>query len=120
MSEDLDTSPPPTVGEPLPRAAEAYTSPEKLAWILAEEGHGQEWARVLHIDQNDTQRFWSAIARAVLDAPIHRVTNRGPDGFVCGVESTLTIGKRTVGTRTAWHYEHTRDAPRLVTAYPRL
>jgi hypothetical protein len=110
----------PTIGEPLPRAAEAYTASEKLAWILSEGGHGREWVRVLRIGEDDTPRFWSAIADAVLDAPIHKVTDKAPDGIVCGVDTVLTIGERTAKTRTSWHYEHAGDAPRLVTAYPRL
>jgi hypothetical protein len=109
----------PSIGEPLPRAAEAYTVPEKLAWILAEHGHGQEWVRVLHINEDDAGRFWSAIVLAVLDAPIYKVINREPYGTVCGVKITLAIGERTAKARTFWHYKHVRDAPRLVTAYPR-
>lgn len=93
--------------------------PEKLAWILGERGHGREWARVMQIDESDAQRFWDAIAHAVLDVPIHRVTDKAPDGVVCGVETTLTIDRRTTKARTSWHYEHARDVPRLVTAYPR-
>jgi hypothetical protein len=110
----------PIVGEPLPRAAEAYAAPKKLAWILSEDGHGREWGRVLRIGEDDTQRFWSAIADAVLDAPIHRVTDKAPYGLVCGVETTFAIGKRMAKARTSWHYKHVHDAPRLVTAYPEL
>jgi hypothetical protein len=109
---------PPQVGELLPRAAEAYAVPEKLAWILSEEGHGQELARVLHVGPDDAQRFWDAIAHAVLDTPIYKVTDKAPDGVVCGVETSLAIGERTAKARTFWHYEHARDVPRLVTAYP--
>jgi Domain of unknown function (DUF6883) len=111
---------PPRVGEALPRAAEAYAEPKKLAWILSEEGHGRELARVLHIGANDTLRIWNAIAQAVIDTPIVRVTNREPFGVACGVETVLTIGERTGKIRTSWHYAHVGDAPRLVTAYPRL
>jgi hypothetical protein len=110
----------PIIGEPLPRAAEAYTEPEKLAWILSGNGHGREWARVLRIGEGDTRRFWRAIADAVLDAPIHRVTDKAPFGVVCGVDTTLVIGKRTAKARTSWHYKHAHNAPRLVTAYPTL
>ncbi|HEY2283876.1 MAG TPA: hypothetical protein VGH60_10045 [Solirubrobacteraceae bacterium] len=109
----------PIIGEPLPRAAEAYTVPEKLAWILA-EGHGREWARVLRVDEDDAWRFWSAITLAVLDAPIYKVTDRKPYGMVCGVKTILAVGKRTANARTFWHYKHAHDAPRLVTAYPTL
>lgn len=110
----------PIIGEPLPRAEDAYTTPEKLAWILSEDGHGREWSRVLRIGVDETGRLWSAIALAVLDAPIHRVTDKAPDGIVCGVETILASGGRTAKARMSWHYEHAGDAPRLVTAYPTL
>jgi hypothetical protein len=110
---------PPLIGEPLPRAAEVYAEPEKLEWLLSDDGHGQEWARVLHIGPDDTQRFWSAIADVVLDVAIYRVTDKAPDGVVCGVETILAVGKRTAKARLSWHYEHAHDDPRLVTAYPR-
>jgi hypothetical protein len=74
---------------------------------------------VLRIGADDTLRFWRAIADAVLDMPIYKVTDREPFGVACGVETILTVGKRTAKARTFWHYMHTRDAPRLVTAYPR-
>jgi hypothetical protein len=41
-------------------------------------------------------------------------------GVACGVEMFLTIDKRTTKARVSWHYMHAHDAPRLVTAYPRL
>jgi hypothetical protein len=111
--------PTPTIGQTLPRADEAYTAPEKLDWILAERGHGREWTRVLRIRSDDTERFWDAIAQAVFDAPIFKVVDREPDGVVCGVETILVVGERSVKTRLFWHYKHADDAPRLVTAYPR-
>jgi hypothetical protein len=113
-------APVPTVGKPLPRAAEAYTAPEKLEWILAKHGHGQEWVRVFRINDADDQRLWDAIARAVLAAPIYRIIDRGPNGIVCGVEMELTIDARVATVRTSWHYQRAGEAPRLVTAYPSL
>ena len=112
-----DTAWPPPVGQPLPRAAEAYAAPEKLAWILSEDGHGREWERVLRIGAEDADRFWEAIAQAVIGARIFKVTEEF--GIVCGVEVSLTIGRRTANARIFWHYERASDAPRLVTAYPR-
>ena len=111
---------PPRVGGPLPRAADAYAASEKLAWILSKDGHGREWARVLRIGEHDTQRFWGAILQAVLDAPIYKVNDRGPHGIGCAIQTALTFGARTAKARIAWHYKHAGDAPRLVTAYPRL
>jgi hypothetical protein len=109
----------PTIGQTLPRAGEAYAAPEKLAWILAECGHGREWARVFCIGGDDAERLWEAIVHAILEAPIFKVIDRGNDGLVCGVEMELVIGNRAAKTITAWHYESADDAPRLVTAYPR-
>lgn len=118
MSADTPT---PTIGAPLPRAGEAYTTPEKWReWILADRGHGREWARVLHVEPADAGSVWRAIAEAVLQAPIHKILDRGHDGIVCGVELELTIASRTARVRTSWHYERAGAAPRLVTAYPSL
>jgi hypothetical protein len=111
---------PPRVGEPLSQAAAAYAAPEKLAWILSDEGHGQEWARVLHIGEDDTRRFWGAIAHTVIDAPISAIRDVSPYGANYEVPVTLALESRTAATLTIWHYDGTRDAPRLVTAYPRL
>jgi hypothetical protein len=111
----------PTIAEPLPRAIDAYTEPEKWqGWILAEQGHGPEWARVFHADPTDAEKVWIAIAEAMLNAPVHKIVDRGPDGVVCGVDVELTIGSRSARVRTSWHYERAGAAPRLVTAYPRL
>ncbi len=113
--------PTPTIGQPLRRAAEAYTTPEKWTeWILADRGHGQEWARVFHVGLADTERVWRAIAEAVLDAPVVKIVDRGLDGIVCGIDIEIVLGVRIAGIRTSWHYERVGDAPRLVTAYPRL
>jgi hypothetical protein len=112
--------PTPTIGEPLPRAAEAYATPEKWRdWIFAEHGHGPEWARVFHVDRAATEQVWSAITEAISVAPIHKIVDRGRNGVVCGVVIELTIGSRNARVRTSWHYEHAGAAPRLVTAYPR-
>jgi hypothetical protein len=111
-------TPTPAVGRPLPRAAEAYTAPEKLDWILAEHGHGAEWLRVFRIRYADAERRWAAIARAVLGTPVFRVVNRGQYGVVCGVTVQLTLNARSAKVTTSWHYAAAGDAPRLVTAYP--
>jgi hypothetical protein len=108
---------PPRIGAPLPRAADAYVVDEKLEWLLSDRGHGREWARVLHIGPDDTRRFWAAIRQAVIGAQIVRVTER--HGVTCGADITLQIGRRRAKTTTSWHYQHIRDKPRLVTAYPR-
>jgi hypothetical protein len=110
--------PAPTIGQPLPRAAEAYSNPEKWErWILAECGHGREWARVFHVELIDTERVWRAIADAVLHAPISSVRELDV-GVSCKVQISLTINARTSAVRSAWHYTDAEAAPRLVTAFP--
>jgi hypothetical protein len=114
------TTPTPTVGQTLPRVTDAYMTPEKLRWILAEHGHGQEWARVFRIGDEDADRLWTAIVRAVSNEPIFRVIDRREYGIVCGVAVQLTLNERTANVTTSWHYATAGDAPRLVTAYPTI
>ena len=110
--------PAPNVGQPLPRADEAYAAPEKWAeWILADRGHGGEWARVFLVHPSDSEQIWQAIANAVLDAPVSAV-RKVAVGVACEVRIELTIEERTATVRSAWHYADTDDAPRLVTAFP--
>jgi hypothetical protein len=87
-------------------------------WILAAAGHGEEWARVLHIGLQDHERLWTAIADAVLHAPVSVVRDRAAHGVICGVDVMLTINDRAAPVTTAWHYADADAAPRLVTAYP--
>jgi hypothetical protein len=111
--------PAPIIGLPLPRATEAYAEPEKWdQWILAERGHGPEWARVFRIGGNDAQRLWNVIADAILDAPISAIRDGSPHGVGCQVRVALTLTDRTARVLTIWHYASMTDAPRLVTAYP--
>ncbi len=112
------TAPIPIIGEPLPRAAEAYATPEKLNWMLAAHGHGPEWAQVFHISSDDAQRAWSAIAQTVPGVPIASIRDAGSYGVSCEVRIVLVIGIRTAPVLSAWHYAQQGDAPRLVTAFP--
>jgi len=110
--------PAPKVGHRLPRADGAYAAPEKWAeWILADRGHGREWARVFLVHPSDSERLWQAIANAVLDAPVAAV-RKVAVGVACEVRVELTIDERTATVRSAWHYADIEDAPRLVTAFP--
>jgi hypothetical protein len=113
-------TPTPEVGGRLPRAADAHMTPEKMSWILAEYGHGREWARVFRIGDDAAERLWNALVQATLNAPIFRVIDRGERGIVCGVALQLTLNERTATVTTSWHYAAPGEAPRLVTAYPTL
>ncbi|HEY1357798.1 MAG TPA: hypothetical protein VGF21_05790 [Thermoleophilaceae bacterium] len=109
----------PKIAQPLPRAGDAHASGEKWdGWILAARGHGPEWARVFRAGLDDRERIWSAIAAAIIDAPVTAIRDRPPHGVVCGVEVTVTINDRTAPIATSWHYPDEQAAPRLVTAYP--
>jgi hypothetical protein len=109
----------PEIGQPLPRAADAYATAEKWrGWILAERGHGPDWARVFDVGPASSERIWSALSEAIVDAPVSGLRDRTPYGLVCGVELELTINDRTATVATAWHYADEDAAPRLVTAYP--
>lgn len=112
---------PPDIGEPLPRAEDAWYEQVKLeGWILAERGHGPEWRRVLRVGVEDSGRVWQAIVMVVPRARVATVRDRGAEGIVCGVEVELTIGGRTAPVTLSWHYAEDSAAPRLVTAYIRL
>lgn len=70
---------PPRVGETLPRSADAWCVPEKWAdWILADPGHGPEWAHVLRVESDNWEQAWQALKEAVREAPIQMV--RIPEG----------------------------------------
>jgi len=112
---------PPKIGELLPRAADAWSEAHKWSeWILAERGHGPEWAKVLHVGLDDLDLIWEAIAAAVLVEPVSRILDRGEHGLNCRVDVRLTIAERSAPIRTVWNYQGPGAAPRLVSAYPRL
>jgi hypothetical protein len=70
------------------------------------------------VGATDAERIWSAIADAVLDAPISWVRDGSPHGLNCQVRVMLTLDDRTARVMTIWHYASASHAPRLVTAYP--
>jgi hypothetical protein len=112
---------PPKVGEVLPRGEDAWCEPSKWdGWILADRGHGREWAKVLHVTLADVDVLWKALAAAVLVEPVSRVVDLGKHGLNCRVDVQLTIRERSARIRAAWHYADAESAPRLVSAYPRL
>jgi hypothetical protein len=86
--------------------------------MLVAHGHGPEWAQVFRIALDDAQHAWSAIAQAILGAPISAIRDASPFGVSCEVRITLVLYARTAPVLTAWHYAQPGDAPRLVTAFP--
>lgn len=110
---------PPQVGDPLPRAADAWCVHEKwVDWILAADGHGPEWAKVLQVEPDEWELAWQALKGAVLEAAIRTVRSLDAGGVTCSVRVELTIGERTAPVVSAWHYSEPGAAPPLVTAYP--
>jgi hypothetical protein len=109
-----------TIGAPLPRAEDAYATRKKWQqWILAERGHGREWARVLHATPQDAAALWLEIARGILTASISLIRDREGHGIACEALLTISLNGRRVRILTSWHYIDGNSAPRLVTAYPR-
>ncbi|MBS1869198.1 MAG: hypothetical protein JSS99_06000 [Actinobacteria bacterium] len=107
------------IGRPLPGAGRAHASAEKWSrWILAPDGHGDEWSRVFRVGPADRHAIWAEIVRGVRRAPVITLRDRGRHGVVCGVVVKLTLNARTAFVMTSWHYREDGAVPRLVTAYP--
>lgn len=88
--------------------------------MLAENGHGPEWARVFHVSLEDRERVWETISNAVENGDVTGVRKLGEHGLNCEVDVQLAIAGRSAVVRTIWHYETPVSAPRLVSAYPKL
>jgi hypothetical protein len=109
--------PSPTIGNPLPRAEDAYSTHAKWReWILADEHHGPDWTAVF--GTADRATIWPTLAAAILIAPVLEIREVADGGLSCRVDVLLTLNNRTATVRTAWHYAEEDDAPRLVTAFP--
>ena len=107
----------PEIGEPLPRAADAWVDDAKwTGWILAARGHGREWQRVVAGGAGD--ELWLVLAAGVRNAPVTELRDLGAFGVTCRVPLLLPFGANTIAVRTIWHYADGGAAPRLVTAYP--
>ena len=118
---------PPNVGDPLPRAAEAYGITEKLVSYSLNLDHrdggpkAKGFGQILGITLADVDHLAETLRREVLDAVITSVRGNAPFGFVCEVRVPVTglrdRSDRTILIKTAWHLEDADDRPRLVTAY---
>jgi hypothetical protein len=118
---------PPLVGDPLPRAAEAYGITEKLVTYSLNIDHrsggpkAKGFAQILGITIADVDYLADTLRREVLDAVITDVRDNAPFGFVCGVRLPVTglreRNDRVIVIKSAWHLEHADDRPRLVTTY---
>jgi hypothetical protein len=118
---------PPEIGEPLPRAEDAWGVLEKLASYSLDLDHrdGGHKARVfravLGITAADVEYLAAALREGLLTTPARAVRATPPHGVMCGIWIAVrglgAHGDRTEVVRTAWEIRHEDDAPRLVTAY---
>jgi hypothetical protein len=127
MTDGLDISPPPTVGELLPRAAEAFGVRYKLETYsldLTNKVGGPKakgFQVILGITLDDIDYLAAKILADVLNAPITEIRDNAPYGVNCVVAIPIRgLGARTdrvIAVLTAWQIIEPGDAPRLVTAY---
>lgn len=118
---------PPTIGERLPRGADARGVESKLrAYSLNQEHEiGSHKARVfqsaLGIGLDDIDYLVDQLHAGIGDAPISDVRDNAPHGILCEVVVTVQgIGAaagRAVSVTTSWEFRSPEDAPRLVSAY---
>jgi hypothetical protein len=120
---------PPTIGEPLPNAEDAYGVHEKLASYSLDLGHrdGAAKARVfrgvLGLTAADVDYLARALREGLASTPVRRVRDNPPHGVLCDVWITVrgrgAHADRSTVVRTGWEIRHEDDPPRLVTAYIR-
>jgi hypothetical protein len=129
MTDDPEISPPPTVGELLPRAAEAFGVRYKLetysldvtSKVGAPKARGFE--QILGITLDAIDYLEAQILARVLDTPIGEIRDNPPYGVNCVVDIQVRgIGAkadRVVTVRTVWIISTPGDPPRPVTALPK-
>jgi hypothetical protein len=118
---------PPLVGDPLPRAAEAYGITEKLVTYSLNLDHrsggpkAKGFAQILGITLADVAYLANTLRTGVLDAAITEVRGNAPYGLLCevcvSVAGLREKNGRVVSVKTSWELRHADDLPRLVTAY---
>lgn len=118
---------PPTIGEQLPRAEQAFGLREKLAAYCLNLDHevggpkAQGFRRILGIEIEDLEYVAEALRIGILAAPITDVRENAPFGVLCEVRVPVAglreYRDRTAAVTTSWELRHAGDAPRLVTAY---
>lgn len=118
---------PPTIGEPLPRADEAFGIGEKLVAYCLNIEHevggpkARGFLRVLGVGIDDVDYLADTLRTAVLEAPTTAVRDKAPFGVLCEVRIVVAGLRehrdRVATVTTAWELQHAEDRPRLVTAY---
>jgi hypothetical protein len=118
---------PPTIGEPLPRADEAFGIREKLAAYCLNLDHelggpkARGFLQVLGIGIDDLDYLADTLRTAILETPITAVRDNAPFGVLCEVRIAVAGLRehraRVAAVTAAWELRHPEDRPRLVTAY---
>jgi hypothetical protein len=120
---------PPTIGDPLPRAAEAAGIRRKLVGYsldLTNEVGGPKargFEQILGIAIEDIDYLERAIQAGILTAPVGTVRDNSPYGINCVVAVPVRgrgpKSSRVVNVRTIWEISGEGARPRLVSAFPR-
>jgi filamentous hemagglutinin len=118
---------PPEIGEPLPRADEAFGIEQKLRSYCLNPDHeiggpkARAFERALGIRPADLDYLTNALEAEARTAPIAAVRDNAPFGVLCEVPIPVAGLRERVDQRlnvtTVWELRHPDDRPRLVTAY---
>jgi hypothetical protein len=118
---------PPTIGEPLPRAEEAYGIEAKVVAYCLNLDHevggpeAQGFLRILGIGLTDADHLVTELRDGVRITRISDVRDNTPFGILCEVRVPVRglreRSDRIVAVTTSWELRDADDHPRLVTAY---
>lgn len=118
---------PPTIGESLPRAGEAYGIEAKVTAYCLNLDHevggpkAQGFLRILGIGLGDADHLVAELRDGVRVARISDVRDNTPFGILCEVRVPVRglreRSDRIVAVTTSWELRDADDRPRLVTAY---
>jgi hypothetical protein len=118
---------PPTIGDVLPRAADAYGLESKLrAYSLNPEHEvgahkARVFRRMLGITLDDADYLAEQLLAGISDAPISDVRDNAPHGILCEVmvqvRGVKHLADQAVLVTTSWEYGSAKADPRLVSAY---
>lgn len=118
---------PPTIGELLPRAVEAYGIEAKVSAYCLNLDHevGGPKARgflsILGIGLEDAEYLAAELRSGLRVARISDVRDNSPFGILCEVRVPVRglheRSDRIVAVTTSWELRDADDRPRLVTAY---
>ncbi|HEY4098630.1 MAG TPA: hypothetical protein VGM33_24110 [Baekduia sp.] len=118
---------PPTIGQRLPRAAEAWGITDKLSAYCLNVDHAvggpkaRGFERILGVGIADVGYLTDTLRAGVREAAITNVRDNSPFGILCEVRMPVVgLGDRrdrVAAVITSWELRHAEDRPRLVTAY---